>query len=165
MLSITPAQAAGSVRALRALGVQGMDSRGDLAHRMPRVRTSCPQGHSLAGGSWISGIRVSFCAWARNAGGPLFDDPPCVQYSKRTSEPPASRTSRTILFASVATAICAAARQISRCLALRLVFSRSEHKSYYQFYCKNPSVKGKTRDAYIRAVPSHADGRKASLPT
>ena len=108
------AQAARAVPAVQALGVQGVDSRGVFARRWAEVGAGRPERQRPAGGSWFPDTGVSVRAWAGNACGPLFGDTPCAQYNTRTPEPRASSTSGTNLFASVAIAICAAARQITR---------------------------------------------------
>jgi|SRR5438046_2416655 len=108
------AQAARAVPAVQALAVQGVDSRGVFARRLAGVGAGRPERQRPAGGSWFPDAGASVRAWARNAGGPLLGDTPCVQHNRRTPEPRASSTSGTNLFAFVAIAICAAARQITR---------------------------------------------------
>ena len=108
------AQAARAVPAVQALAVQGVDSRGVFARRLAGVGAGRPERQRPAGGSWFPDAGASVRAWARNACGPLLGDTPCVQHNRRTPEPRASSTSGTNLFAFVAIAICAAARQITR---------------------------------------------------
>jgi hypothetical protein len=108
------AQAALSVPAVRALAVQRVDSRGVFARRLVGVGAGRPEQQQRADSSWLSDIGVFVRASARNACGPLFVDTPCAQHNRRTPEPRASSTSGIDLFPSVAIAICAAARQITR---------------------------------------------------
>ena len=91
---------------------------------MVGVGAGRPEQQQRAGSSWFSDIGVSVRAWARNACGPLLAEPPCAEYKRRTPEPPASSTSGTNLFASVAIAIYAVARQAVPRTDLRSVFSR-----------------------------------------
>jgi hypothetical protein len=72
-----------------------------------------PEQQQPAGSSWFSDIGVSVRAWARNACGPLLAEPPGAEYNRWTPEPPASSIFGTNLFASVAIAICAVARQVT----------------------------------------------------
>ena len=108
------AQAARSVPALRALGVQRIDSREVFPRRLAGVGAGRPERQRPAGGSWFPDAGGSVRAWAGNVCGPLLGYPPCAHHNRRTPEPRASSTSGTNLFASVAIAICAAARQITR---------------------------------------------------
>ena len=108
------AQAARAVPAVQALAVQGVDSRGVFARRLAGVGAGRPERQRPVGSSWFPDAGASVRAWVGSACGSLLGDTPCAQYNTRTPEPRASSTSGTNLFASVAIAICAAARQITR---------------------------------------------------
>src|SRR6266550_3943313 len=79
-LGFVAAQAARSVCALRGLGVQGIDCRGVLAHRLVGVSAGRTERPQRGDSSWFADISVSGLAGARNDCGPLLGAPPCAQH-------------------------------------------------------------------------------------
>ncbi len=106
------AKAARAVPAVQALAVQGVDSRGVLHvvwQKSAQVALSGSSQPVALGSPMLA--HPSALGLVTPAG--RYGDTPCVQHNRRTPEPWASSTSGTNLFAFVAIATCAAARQIT----------------------------------------------------